>query len=723
MQHRLLLVTVVSLLLTCGASSDSDGHQGVKVASFKFDYVKTELILASFIVVIGLFKLLYHYYEYPRKLVPESCCLILLGVLLGLFFFWFSKSGSSSQEAVKFLEFDSKIFFFFLLPPIILESAYSLNDSAFTNNLGTIVIYAVLGTVLNIAVVGGSLIYLDWIGFFGQLGMNSLDCLLFASLIAAVDPVAVLAIFKEVGVNKTLYFMVFGESLLNDAVTVVAYNLVNDFRNLDSVSIYDCFLGFVAFLCVSFGGLAIGLIFGVVCSFVTKFTISARVVEPVICLGMAYLAYVCSELFHFSGIIGMIACGIVQSKFMMSNLSAKSNVSIMYAVKVISSVSECLIFLILGVMLVNERSWFWADWHPQFALVALLLCIGARFIVTIVLTYAINSSTRGSRYISFEEQIIMSYGGLRGAVSFSLAFMISDSMPSKSTILAATYVIILFTVFGQGCTIEFLVRFLKITLAKKEDNFRLFNAFNKGMVDHMSSGIETLLGVRDRNLMKKLSKYTKRYVQPFLERDYVAKDAEHRLLSIEHEESLKENLRRSVHVRRQGTIDAMTKHGSETFDMMDDHHDKLVKERMNNRRNTEPQKVYVDMGSEAEELDEEAREELEAEIEALTNDVTKIQALVSGSHTYVPDRNLIYQRLIEERDERRQNSEFEQNLNRLVGVRDNMSEIKKRRGLLGTKKSKKMSVNKGLLASSFNALSVSNQPSGASSSVSINVQP
>jgi NhaP-type Na+/H+ or K+/H+ antiporter len=66
----------------------------------------------------------------------------------------------------------------------------------------------------------------------------------------------------------------------------------------------------------------------------------------------------------------------------------------------------------------------------------------------------------------------MAYGGLRGAVSFSLAFMISDDVPSKSTILASTYIIILFTVFFQGCTIEVLVRFLNIALAGKEDNFR-----------------------------------------------------------------------------------------------------------------------------------------------------------------------------------------------------------------------------------------------------------
>ena len=139
------------------------------------------------------------------------------------FFRWMA--GSKSAEAVSFLEFDSKVFFFFLLPPIILEAAYDLNDKAFVDNFGTIVLYAVVGTVLNIAIIGSLLILFGFLGVFGTFGIHALDCLLFASLIAAVDPVAVLAIFKEVGVNKMLYFMVFGESLLNGKLTIPCQSL------------------------------------------------------------------------------------------------------------------------------------------------------------------------------------------------------------------------------------------------------------------------------------------------------------------------------------------------------------------------------------------------------------------------------------------------------------------------------------------------------------------
>jgi len=79
--------------------------------------------------------------------------------------------------------------------------------------------------------------------------------------------------------------------------------------------------------------------------------------------------------------------------------------------------------------------------------------------------------------------------------------MLPNEIHTKSSILSATYVIILFTVFCQGCTIKTFVKCLNIRLAKKEDHFRLFNAFNKGMVNHMTQGIEDIIGVKDHTIM------------------------------------------------------------------------------------------------------------------------------------------------------------------------------------------------------------------------------
>ncbi|PIO64692.1 hypothetical protein TELCIR_13670, partial [Teladorsagia circumcincta] len=127
------------------------------------------------------------------------------------------------------------------------------------------------------------------------------------------------------------------------------------------------------------------------------------------------------------------------------------------------------------------------------------------------LTYIVNRFTGGVRHISFQEQFIMAYGGLRGAVSFSLAFMISDKVPVKNTILSATY---------MGGTIKSLVRYLNIRLARKEDNFRLFMEFNRGMIAHMTQGIEDLCGYKDRSVAHQLSVFSKAYVRPLIQRGY-----------------------------------------------------------------------------------------------------------------------------------------------------------------------------------------------------------
>ena len=104
-----------------------------------------------------------------------------------------------------------------------------------------------------------------------------MEAFLFSSLISAVDPVAVLAIFDEIGVNKSLYFLVFGESLFNDGVTVVLYNtMVTLSKTGDEVGYLDYFMAFLSFFFVVFGGLSIGFLLGIFSAFFCKFTSHTR---------------------------------------------------------------------------------------------------------------------------------------------------------------------------------------------------------------------------------------------------------------------------------------------------------------------------------------------------------------------------------------------------------------------------------------------------------------
>lgn len=161
----------------------------------------------------------FHLYHKLPTIVPESCLLILVGLLLGGIIFAVNEK---SPPAMK-----TDVFFLYLLPPIVLDAGYFLPTRPFFDNVGTIFWYAVVGTLWNAIGIGISLFGICQIEAFGLLNISLLQCLLFGSLISAVDPVAVLAVFENIHVNEQLYILVFGESLLNDAITVVSKLILN----------------------------------------------------------------------------------------------------------------------------------------------------------------------------------------------------------------------------------------------------------------------------------------------------------------------------------------------------------------------------------------------------------------------------------------------------------------------------------------------------------------
>ncbi|XP_021340667.1 sodium/hydrogen exchanger 1-like [Mizuhopecten yessoensis] len=416
------------------------------------------------------------------------------------------------------------LFFLYLLPPIILESAYSLHDRTFFENVGTIIIYAVIGTILNCFLIGPTIYGLAKIGAMGNVDLELIPCLVFSAIIVAVDPVAVLAIFQEIGVNNVLYFLVFGESLLNDAVTVVLYNTMKEFNTMPSVTSDQVFLGLAAFFVVSLGGLCIGIMCGVLTAIVTKYTVHVRVVEPLAVFVLAYISYLIAELFHFSGIISIIGCGLVQAQYAFHNISQKSHTTIKYFSKMQSSTSDCIIFLFLGIALFKPNLFDGNNWHPGFILWTLLLCLLYRFLVVFVLTYFVNKTNR-MRRIDREEQFIMAYGGLRGAVAFSLVNLLEyDGLP-KDMFTTATLCLIFFTVFLQGITIKPLVKILRVKLQENDKLLIISEEINMQVSDHIMAGIEEVIGERGEHYFREiLEHYNRKYLNLWLQRDPVSMD-------------------------------------------------------------------------------------------------------------------------------------------------------------------------------------------------------
>ncbi|KAM6935496.1 Na(+)/H(+) exchanger beta isoform 1-T1 [Lycodopsis pacificus] len=523
--ERGLLLLVVLVLLPLGAASSPNTNQpgnvdnhkvavqsynytkkAFPVLSLDYDHVSTPFEISLWVLLASLMKLGFHLIPRLSGIVPESCLLIVVGLLVG----GLIKLAGEKVPPV----LDSNSFFLCLLPPIILDAGYFLPIRPFMENLGTILMFAVVGTLWNAFFVGGVLYAVCQIQPGNPSVLNSIEllpCLLFGSIISAVDPVAVLAVFEEIHINELLHILVFGESLLNDAVTVVLYHLFEEYTGAGTVTLLDCFLGVVSFLVVSLGGVLVGAIYGFLTAFTSRFTSHTRVIEPLFVFVYSYMAYLSAEMFHLSGIMALISCGAVMRPYVEANISHKSHTTIKYFLKMWSSVSETLIFIFLGVATVDgPHSWNWT-----FVTVTVILCLVSRVIGVVGLTYVINKFRIVK--LTTKDQFIVAYGGLRGAIAFSLGFLLKKELfPMREMFLTAIITEIFFTVFVQGMTIKPLVELLAVK--KKQEAKRTINEeIHTQFLDHLLTGIEDICGHYGHHHWKdKLNRFNKKYVKKCL---------------------------------------------------------------------------------------------------------------------------------------------------------------------------------------------------------------
>jgi len=283
-----------------------------------------------------------------------------------------------------------------------------------------------------------------------------------------------------------------------------------------SVDVKQTLLVFASFFFVVFGGLLIGMIFGVLVSFLTTHTEHARHSEPLLIYSSAYMAFVVAELFHWSGIISIIGYGLVVKRYAMTNICSDSYVTVNHATKTIAKSSDCIIFLFLGMSLFTHEHKF----HWQFVLATIILCTIVRFIVTIVLSTIMNKYR--TYKVSWQEEIVIAYGGLRGAVGFSLAVVLKDNSWYKELFLTTALAMVFFTVFVQGSTIKFLVKCLKIKLEESSDSStsKINEAIQMELSDDVMAGIEAIVGRTGHNQIITWMKHLdKKYVRKWLTTD------------------------------------------------------------------------------------------------------------------------------------------------------------------------------------------------------------
>ncbi|VDM39045.1 unnamed protein product [Toxocara canis] len=493
---------------TAGIGNSQFGHdgshheEGVTLFKFHWDHVSMPLTIAFWFMLVTIAKIVFHRFQRMHNLLPDSALLIVLGLFFGYLF-------HLVYPDEVYLKPDW--FFLYLLPPIALDAGYFMPNKDFFRNFGTIMTYAVFGTLYNTFSIGLTLYILR--DFF-KMQPSLIEILIFATLISAVDPVAVLCVFEEIHVNQLLYICVFGESLLNDAVTIVLYQTFNAMVSAGELASADYVKAGASFFVVSLGGILIGVIWALLTGLTTKHARHLNVVQPLICLLFPYLAYLSSEMVAMSGILAIVMCGLTMKQFLAGNLSRKSLVTVQYFMKTLSSSCEAVIFVYLGISAVSKNH----DWDATFISVTIVSCLLQRFIGVFLLTWLLN--IRRVQKIDVVDQFIMSYGGIRGAVCYGLVMSLDGQIvPAKNMFASCTIVVILFTVFIQGATIKWLVKLLKVKQNEVHKK-TIFEMVSENVVNNMMCGVEGITGYRGHYWLRQAyNRFNDNYIKPYLMAD------------------------------------------------------------------------------------------------------------------------------------------------------------------------------------------------------------
>ncbi|XP_046842331.1 sodium/hydrogen exchanger 8-like [Xenia sp. Carnegie-2017] len=392
------------------------------------------MLLVVGLCIFVIFSLIKHNFKY----LPESVAVVFLGALVGLItkFLNHIHVANWMQEE----ELDPTTFFLILLPPIIFESGYSLHKGNFFANLGTIVLFAVFGTALSAIVVGGGIYVLGKASIIYKLSL--VESFAFGSMISAVDPVATLAIFHALDVDPTLNMLVFGESVLNDAVSIVMTNTVVGEAGKSSslLSILGHF--FTMFL----GSALIGIIFALISALLLKHVHLRRhpSLELSLILIFSYAPYGLAEGLKLSGIMAILFCGIVMSHYTHLNLSSQTQITIQQIFRAIAFMTETCIFAYLGMAIFCLKH----NFKPAFVGWSIVLCLFGRAVNIFPLSIVANLFR--SVKISRKTQCIMWFSGLRGAVAFALSTQLQFDAEHRSVLITSTLIIVLFTILVLG---------------------------------------------------------------------------------------------------------------------------------------------------------------------------------------------------------------------------------------------------------------------------------
>lgn len=444
MDRRLLATIVTPAAFQVTPEQPSNDESWASLAVF------TQLALLAISFIAG------HILERNRvSWLGEAGCALLLGVGVGMGVKFFAVS----ETFAKWISFKKEFFFIALLPPIIFDAGFSLKTKPFFSNFGAIALYAFAGTAISTFVVG----YIVWLG--GWLGicapLTFLEATLFGAIVSATDPVSVLAVFTRLHVKEQLYALVFGESVLNDAVAIVMYSTLTIFLD-KPVSAGACLTALGTFLAIFLGSCIVGIAFALLASWLVKskyFRSDHLPLESCLVVLFAYSSYMLADGLGLSGIVAILFCGMVMAHFTRPNLSKVSRDRTAAFTKMLATLSETFVFIYIGASLfLEDQAWdkglTWA-----FLGVSLVSLAVSRALNVYPCTAMINAVRSPECRIPSGHTFMLWFSGLRGAMAFALSLQAAADLPDSAgrVILTSTFFIVLITVLINGGSSSYLI--------------------------------------------------------------------------------------------------------------------------------------------------------------------------------------------------------------------------------------------------------------------------
>lgn len=407
-----------------------------------------------------------------------------------------------------------------LLPALVFAAALGIDLRAFTRNLGAIVALAVVGFVLSAALVGITLHLV--------LGTALVVAFLFGAIISATDPVAVVAIFRQLGVPRRLLTIVEGESLLNDGVAIVLFAILVEAATGGEL---DPAAGVVRFLAVFLGGALIGAVLGLCASLVLPWLDAHGAVALTVAL--AYGSFLLAEeVLGFSGVMSTAVAGMLLSGFAPSRASTEVRTAWDETWGALDHIANAILFVLIGLAI--EPSALLSEAGP--ILLAVVVVLAARAAAVVPVVWALERFARLPR-VGRRNEAVLVWGGLRGGIALALALALPEELAERDQLVALTGGVVLATLLLNATTIGWLVHRLGLDRA--------------GPVDEFLAAVARLSGVRAaRERVSELGLSDAHGVEARLdEAESAAGDTLHRL-ELTPEEEARAVLGRGLHVER-----------------------------------------------------------------------------------------------------------------------------------------------------------------------------